>query len=251
MKKLKLLLLGILSGSILFLPFQALAFSYNGTNLGVSFSGNEIFSGTNLYPGANVCKDVTFVNLLSTEQPLSFTAQGFNSTAAISDFFNFFTLTIKDGATTYVDKKATAVSTNTNSPENITILAANASDSFNFCINIDSTMGNEFQGKSYPVDFSFGFVGQEITPPIPVITVSTPTSDTTTTVTAPSAVAGIQTAQPKAEAKGEVAGETNNQNMCCEWVWWNLIPWILVAILLIWLMWMWSKDRNRRDKENI
>jgi len=252
-KQAKIIYFLIVVVSLILYPFESDAFSYKGNILGINFSGGEIFNNaTLLYPGASVCKDVSFSNFSNQSQPLAFSAQGFNRNLKTSNFFNYFDFTIKNTTNTYFNKIATAISADNNNPEFIANLDANSTQSFTFCVAVSSLMGNEFQGfNSGAVDFVFGVPGEENLPPIPTFPQSSGAGATINVSNfAPNqlaAVPGAPKTTEKIQKQGVVAGETNNQNMCCNWVWWNLLPWILVAILLFWLIWMWSRQKNVRQ----
>jgi hypothetical protein len=246
--------------SILTYPLISNAFSYQGTSIGINFDGSAIFTdSTLLYPGAQVCKEVIFSNSSSNAQSLDFTAAGFDS----SGMFNYFTLIVKDNNQAYINKPVQNLSMDIDNPETITNLVAGENKEFTFCISVDESMDNSWQGVTAgPATFTFGFSSEEAAPvsvfgPTTTTTAGTVADTTAAGTTAGGAVAGITTpittaGQTQGETKGEVAGETNNQNMCCNWAWWNLIPWILVLILLIWLVSMWASERRRnRDKERI
>lgn len=237
-------------------PKNSLGFSCRGDILGIDFSGSEIFKINNLYPGINVCKEVTVSNFSDNVQPLSFTAQGFNTNEKVRDFFGFFNFIIKDANQIYINKVANQISADTNNPEKIVNLAANSNQILIFCVEVSPSMGNEFQGfSSGSVDFIFGILGEETLPPISVFSPAESTGVTagpsTTVESAPlPTIAGEQIIPPKKEAvQGEVAGETNNQNMCCNWDWCCILPWVLSVILLFWLIGMWVSDRKRRQSK--
>ncbi|MDD3773851.1 MAG: hypothetical protein PHW50_01010 [Patescibacteria group bacterium] len=254
-EKLKIIAFSLVITFVFIYPFVAKAFSYQGEKLEINFDGNAIFTDTTLlYPGGSVCKNVFFKNLSSEVQPLGFASIGFNS----SQMFDYFIITVKDNDHVFIDKSVKNLSSDIDQSELITNLAVGENKSINFCVFVKEDMGDFWQGKTAgPVTFVFGFDGEEVTPPVSVFG-----ADDLAGLTESGDVSGEtfstideneKPSLPKnADKNGTVAGETNNQNMCCNWDWCCILPWILVAILLLWLIWMWASDRKRRqEKEEI
>lgn len=153
----------LLAVLFLFLPQRIEAFSYRGESLGIYFDGERLFDKAVLSSHQKNCASLAVENFSDKEQELGLIAEGFEG----DEFFQHVVFSVEKDGREMLKKAAQEVSADTNEPESLFSLESHAKQDFNICLQIAADLPNEWQGRvSQPVNFLFGFVGQDFSPPV-------------------------------------------------------------------------------------